>query len=96
MASDPFSDFVSYAMIALVSFLLFYTVLMHLEGGYNSQSSAIREKMTPKSAWDKKKEDEKNKINRKNALAVQKKLSQISKNANEVANQVQKVYAKNS
>ena len=96
MASDPFSDFVSYAMIALVSFLLFYTLLMHLNGEDNTKCRAFREKMTPKSAWDKKKEDEKNKINRTNALAVQKKLSQISKNTNEVANRVQKVYAEKS
>lgn len=96
MASDPFSDFVSYSMIALVSFLLFYTVMIHLNGEDNSWSDTIREKMTPKSAWDKKKEDEKNKINRKNVLAVQKKLSQISKNSNKVANQVQKVLAKNN
>jgi len=96
MSSDPFSEFVSYAMIASVAFLIFYTILMHLDADGIPQSYNIRERMTPKSAWDKKKEDEKNKINRTNALAVQKKLSQISKNANEVANQVQKVYAKNS
>ena len=91
MAVDNFSTFVSHVFIVAIGFLIMYSLLM---GSTGEQKGSLVERLTPKDAWDKKTEADKQKINRANVLAVKQKLSKVSKNANLIANKVQSVYAK--
>ena len=91
MPVDKFSTFVSHVFIASIGFLILYSLLM---SSAVDQRGALVERLTPKDAWDKKTEADKQKINRTNVLAVKQKLSTVSKNANKIANKVQSVYAK--
>ena len=91
MAVDKFSTFITHVFIVTIGFLVLYSLLMSSSG---DRSSPLVERLTPKDAWDKKTEADKQKINRVNVLAVKQKLSTVSKNANKIANKVQSVYAK--
>ena len=94
MATDKFSDFISHALIACVGFLILYSLLWKASQGASAMEHSVIEGITPKDAWDKLKEAQKSSINRKNALAVKKKLRQVTKNNNIIANKVRNVYAK--
>ena len=89
MASDSFSAFITNTLMLVLLLVIAHGIVDRLSD-HSSPGSIIE---GASSAWKKKSEKQKSKINKDMALKVKKKVLQVSHNSNIIASKIRNAYA---